>query len=839
MSDRRNRRRPQLGLEQLEERAVPGRHQRQQPGRRSQPRPRRRHAPLRHPAGRHRAPDTTNTINLTLSGDYKITLPGTPGETDNAAGEFAITPNAGNLTIINASGGQVTVDGNHLARVFDINPNFDPANPTPKFLVTLQGFTIANGVAVDPANLDGPTSSGGGVRDQRQRQPDPEQRDHHRQHGHAPTAAACRWRTRSASRGRSRSTTASSATTTPATRAAASRPTARARSSSTAGTVITGNTCNNQGGGIWLDATMDGVGSVLLTNPGGGYVTAPTVTFGAPQLAGGTTATGIAVITGGAVTGVTITNPGSGYSAAPAVTFSAPPAGATANGIVNLDFFNSANLTVTGTLISDNAALNTGANDGGGVGNAGDGTVKILSSTIEYNSTGGIGGGYGFFHGQATGALQVFDSLFLGNYAAGGGGGIAAGGTSTLIVSSLVQGNSTAGAGGGVSASGGQLLIENSAIAGNASQASGGGVEIETTGTGADASEIVNTTIAYNSAVNSAGGQIGGGIDIGSAGGFTGALTLLSDTINANYAITGGGVANASTVLVAVQNTIIAGNNATNTGPDYDGTNGVFFTSLGGNLIGTNNGDTTFNQTTDQVGTPANPLNPLLGPLQDNGGPTVGSPGASVVLYTEAIGRGSLALGKGVAAGAPSVDARGFARPDVAGEAVDVGAYEFQAGAPNVVFYVGTDNSLHEVGPAGNVTLSGPDTILSASAVTDNAGNDDVYAITSFGHQLWEHTVAGWAQISAGSFQQITAATNRDGYAEVFAVGTDNSLTVFTPAGADAAVSGRDDPVDQRRHRRRRQRRRVRDHGRPPPVGTHAGRLAAPLGRLVPAGKPV
>jgi len=27
--------------------------------------------------------DTTNTINLTLPGTYKITLAGTPGETDN------------------------------------------------------------------------------------------------------------------------------------------------------------------------------------------------------------------------------------------------------------------------------------------------------------------------------------------------------------------------------------------------------------------------------------------------------------------------------------------------------------------------------------------------------------------------------------------------------------------------------------------------------------------------------------------------------------------------------------------------------------------------------------
>ena len=65
-----------------------------------------------------------NTINLTVPGTYSIALPGTPGEVDNAAGEFAIDASGGNLTIQNTSGGTVVVNGNHLARVFDINPIF-------------------------------------------------------------------------------------------------------------------------------------------------------------------------------------------------------------------------------------------------------------------------------------------------------------------------------------------------------------------------------------------------------------------------------------------------------------------------------------------------------------------------------------------------------------------------------------------------------------------------------------------------------------------------------------------------------------------------------------------
>src|ERR1700736_514203 len=61
-----------------------------------------------------------NTINLTIPGTYKIALPGTPGEVDNAAGEFAIIPNPASppnstLVIQNTSGGTAIVDGNHLA----------------------------------------------------------------------------------------------------------------------------------------------------------------------------------------------------------------------------------------------------------------------------------------------------------------------------------------------------------------------------------------------------------------------------------------------------------------------------------------------------------------------------------------------------------------------------------------------------------------------------------------------------------------------------------------------------------------------------------------------------
>jgi predicted outer membrane repeat protein len=101
-----------------------------------------------------------NTIHLTQSGTYKLTLAGTAGEAENAAGELAILgkPCGGNLDIQNTSGQAVTVDANQNSRVFDINPNFDPNNPTarPSFTVTLSGFTVTGGVVND---------NGGGIRD--------------------------------------------------------------------------------------------------------------------------------------------------------------------------------------------------------------------------------------------------------------------------------------------------------------------------------------------------------------------------------------------------------------------------------------------------------------------------------------------------------------------------------------------------------------------------------------------------------------------------------------------------------------------------------------------------
>src|SRR5207244_7350396 len=91
-----------------------------------------------------------------------------------------------------------------------------------------------------------------------------------------------------------------------------------------------------------------------------------------------------------------------------------------------------------------------------------------------------------------------------------------------------------------------------------------------------------------------------------------------------------------SNVTAQAKNTIIAGNFSTNN-TDVAGA----FTSHGHNLIGDGSGSSGFNSTVDQVGDAANPIDPQLGPLQNNGGPTrtlTPMPGSPVIDAGDNIG---------------------------------------------------------------------------------------------------------------------------------------------------------------------------------------------------------
>jgi len=82
----------------------------------------------------------------------------------------------------------------------------------------------------------------------------------------------------------------------------------------------------------WTIVAAEKVGSVLVTSQGTGYTSAPTVGFTG---GGGTGATAVARVSGGAVTGVEMTNFGSGYTSVPTVTFTGG-AGADATALANI-----------------------------------------------------------------------------------------------------------------------------------------------------------------------------------------------------------------------------------------------------------------------------------------------------------------------------------------------------------------------------------------------------------------------------------------------------------------------------------------------------------------------
>ena len=177
-------------------------------------------------------------------------------------------------------------------------------------------------------------------------------------------------------------------------------------------------------------------------------------------------------------------------------------------------------------------------------------------------------------------------------------------------------------------------------------------------------------------------------------------MLILNDTINGNAStINGGGFALTGTGAVNIQNTIVAHNIAGNIAPDVATGPGLQVTDLGGNLIGIRSGSTGFGTTL------SDPI--AFGVLENNGGFYAGAGASRQVVQTEAIFPGSQGIGQGVVAGAPSTDARGFARPAAGSSTVTVGAWEPQyanGSSGNLIFVENIyEVALNRVGDPGGV----------------------------------------------------------------------------------------------------------------------------------------
>jgi hypothetical protein len=267
---------------------------------------------------------------------------------------------------------------------------------------------------------------------------------------------------------------------------------------------------------------------------------------------------------------------------------------------------------------------------------------------------------------------------------------------STLILQNMVVSSNQAptdtstsfpfGSAGGIG-NAGTLMVLDSTIANNSTtgNAVAAGIDSES-----GFVTVINSTITGNVDNNS---NSAGGIGI-----YGGSAYIASSTISGNTATqaaqragfgSGGGID--ATGTVTLYNTIVAGNTGSPNNPtDVSGS----FTSLGHNLIGKTNNLSSGFVSSDLVGATTNPINPKLGALAHNGGPTP----------TMALLTGSPAIGAGSSVNAPTTDQRGDARPQQG--AIDIGAYEATTVSTSVAPSITGNPTNQSVVEGTNVSLT-------------------------------------------------------------------------------------------------------------------------------------
>jgi hypothetical protein len=311
-------------------------------------------------------------------------------------------------------------------------------------------------------------------------------------------------------------------------------------------------------------------------------------------------------------------------------------------GIYNDGESGSASLEINNSTIVGNLA-----SYGGGIynnGESGNATLTINNSNVSGNLVGNAGAGIyndGRF-GSAT--LTINNSTLSDNWA------VYAGSYGGAIVNHGSEGNAT-------------LTVNNSTLSGNSAANYGGGIYNAPDSYGNGTVMINNSTVSGNSA-----GGAGGGI-FNTASQSSATLTLNNSTVSDNSAVHGGGILNGTALgsaTLTIGDTILktgaSGENIFNVGGTVtsDGYNlsnddgGGFLTAIG-----------------DQINT-----DPLLGPLQDNGGPT----------FTHELLSGSQAIDAGDPNFNPNsfnppmvYDQRGTGFNRVVNGRIDIGASEVQA----------------------------------------------------------------------------------------------------------------------------------------------------------------
>ena len=344
-------------------------------------------------------------------------------------------------------------------------------------------------------------------------------------------------------------------------------------------------------------------------------------------------------------------------------------------------FNDHATSTVSNSVISDNSVPGFGGGIINDVESGGSATLTVVNSTLGNNSAVQGGGIYNIVTTSGRATLLIANSILSSNYSFGNGGGgiynwgVEGASIATLtIVNCSLNGNSAGSAAGGgianIGSDGGSatLTVVKSTLNGNTEASYGGGIFNNGFAGGGNATLLIaDSTLSGNSATSSGGGVCNIGEYSGSA-----QLQIINSTLSGNSAPQGASIFNnmlpdglPSIASVEIGSTILEAGTSGETITNDSGT----VTSLGYNLSSDDGGGYLTNAT-DQINT-----GPMLGPLQDNGGPT----------FTHALLRGSPAIDKGTNFTGAVTDQRGQPRtydnPGLAnaagGEGTDIGAFEF------------------------------------------------------------------------------------------------------------------------------------------------------------------
>jgi hypothetical protein len=445
-----------------------------------------------------------------------------------------------------------------------------------------------------------------------------------------------------------------------------------------ANSTFTGNTVGGGGGNGFgpLDVeSLGGVGTLAISGStfSGNTIGVGGEAFGTVSILF-TTSGSSATVTDSTFTGNTLGGGASG---------SGGNDGLASGGGIDMQSSNGGSLSVERSVFTNNrlggngaGGSSSGAGNGGGIEAffSGPGSLTVDHSTFSGNTLGGSGGA-GMFSGDGTGGgieasfstvpstMSITSSVFGDNVLGGAGGsgdnsgdgeggGLSLGSTSGLAAT--IAGNSFSS----------NRLGGNGGSATGAGSGTGGGILLDTFFLQSHVT-IANNTFAGNAA-GGTGGSGGAGDGVGAGLAIEGGtISLLNDTFAGNTIPSAGGEGagifgqNGATSAVTLENTIVAGNTIAGAASSCSSP----LTSAGHNLESSSPSQCGLGAAGDLVG-----VGPLLGPLQDNGGP---SP-------TQALLPGSPAINAGDNSGCPATDQRGVARPQ---GICDIGAYEVAAPA--------------------------------------------------------------------------------------------------------------------------------------------------------------